>query len=170
MRTGRLLLRRPVAADVATILAVHRDPLACLHNPGDRLLTGPAAADRLRHWSAHWDRHGFGYWSVLADPEAAPVGFCGLKLMPLLGEPALNLFYRFAPSVWHRGYASEAAAAVVAWAAANRPDLPLVARIRPDNVASQRVAARAGLHRAPHLDHPGEDGPDLLYTATPSGA
>jgi RimJ/RimL family protein N-acetyltransferase len=170
LRTGRLLLRRPAGSDVGAILAVHRDPLACAHNPGDRLQTRSEALERLHHWTAHWDRHGFGYWTVLTGAPPALVGFCGLKVMPLRGAPALNLFYRFAPAAWHRGYATEAAAAVVAWAAEHRPDLPLVARVRPENLASQRVATRIGLHRAPRLDHPGEDGPDLLYTVAPPGA
>jgi RimJ/RimL family protein N-acetyltransferase len=165
LRTARLLLRRPHAADLGAVLAIHRDPAACLHNPGDRLQTRAEALDRLQRWTAHWDRHGFGYWTALTGTPPAPIGFCGLKVMPLLGEPALNLFYRFAPAAWHHGYATEAAAAVLAWAAEHRPDLPLVARVRPDNLASQRVATRIGLHRAPHLDHPGEDGPDLLYAA-----
>ena len=168
LRTRRLLLRRPALRDVDAILDVHRDPLACLHNPGDRLRTRSEALERLHHWTAHWDRHGFGYWTVLTAPASSPpalVGFCGLKIMPLLGEPALNLFYRLAPTAWHQGYATEAAAAAVAWAAQHRPDLPLVARVRPGNLASQRVATRIGLHRAPHLDHGGEDGPDLLYQA-----
>ncbi|MFF5233452.1 GNAT family N-acetyltransferase [Dactylosporangium sp. NPDC000521] len=131
--------------------------------------TRSEALERLHHWTTDWDRHGLGYWTVLTAPASAPpalVGFCGLKIMPLLGEPALNLFYRLAPTAWHQGYATEAAAAAVAWAARHRPDLPLVARVRPDNLASQRVATRIGLHRAPHLDHGGEDGPDLPYQAT----
>jgi len=43
---------------------------------------------------------------------------------------------------------------------------PIVARLRPANGASHGVAARAGLHRMPELDTPGEDGPDWIYAAT----
>jgi RimJ/RimL family protein N-acetyltransferase len=50
---------------------------------------------------------------------------------------------------------------VVGWAAERR--LSLVARIRPENLASQRVAIRAGLVRAEHLDGEGYDGFDWLY-------
>lgn len=77
----------------------------------------------------------------------------------------LNLFYRFAVTAWGHGYAREAAAAVIAWVSRHVPDLPLVARIRPANVASQHVAISVGLTRAEHLDGTGYDGPEWIYTA-----
>lgn len=43
-------------------------------------------------------------------------------------------------------------------------------RVRPANVASAHVALRAGLCRAEHLDSPGEDGLDHLYTSDPQAA
>ncbi|BDM68443.1 hypothetical protein HEK616_19300 [Streptomyces nigrescens] len=48
------------------------------------------------------------------------------------------------------------------------PDTPLIARVRPANVASQRVAVRAGLRRARHLDAEGYDGFDWIYVARPA--
>ena len=87
--------------------------------------------------------------------------------MELHGEPVLNLFYRFAPSAWGRGFAGEAAGAVTAWAATHVADLALIARVRPADTASQRVAERAGLSRAPHLDTEGYDGFDWIYVARP---
>ena len=77
----------------------------------------------------------------------------------------LNLFYRFATSAWGQGLASEAAAVVTAWASRHVPDTPLIARVRPTNIASQRVAVRAGLTRAEHLDGTGYDGFDCIYAA-----
>jgi hypothetical protein len=41
----------------------------------------------------------------------------------------------------------------------------VVARVRPLNVASQKVAVNAGLARAPSLDTAGEDGPDWVYAS-----
>jgi RimJ/RimL family protein N-acetyltransferase len=45
---------------------------------------------------------------------------------------------------WGQGYATEAAAAIVAWAYACRPIVRLVSLISPDNARSQRVAQRLG--------------------------
>ena len=162
--TTRLSLRRPESDDAAAVLAVHANPLACAHNPADALTTMAEAEELLVQWQDHWRRHGFGYWVVRRRDEPAVLGFCGLKVMTLRDEPVLNLFYRFDPAVWGDGIATEAATEVVRQAAALGG--PVVARVRPENVASQRVAVRAGLTRAPHLDDIGDDGLDWLYTLT----
>jgi RimJ/RimL family protein N-acetyltransferase len=143
----------PSAADAGVILRVHRDPRACAHNPDDMMATPAEAVERCLAWRAHWVRHGFGYWVLrpLVRPGEV-VGFCGLKVMSLHGEPVLNLFYRLVPAVWGAGLAGEAATAAVAWVSARAAGRPVIARVRPANVASARVAVRAGLHRAVHLD------------------
>jgi ribosomal-protein-alanine N-acetyltransferase len=163
--TARLSLLRPTEADVDAVLRIHRDPRAWAHNPGDALADRGAAEDRFRSWDSHWERHGFGYWTVRRSDalNGEPLGFCGLKEMELHGRPVLNLFYRLDPAAWGNGFATEAATAVVTWAAMNRPGRPLIARVRPGNVASLRVATHAGLERAPELDTAGEDGLDWIF-------
>ena len=158
LTTARLTLRRPVPADTDEIWRIHRDPVACAHNPSDLIATRSQAAERCRQWIAHWERHGFGYFVVRSG--AAVAGFCGVKQMRLHDVPVLNLFYRFDPAVWGAGLASEAAAAVVGWAPSSQP---VIARVRPGNAASARVAMKAGLQRAPDLDVDGEDGLDWIF-------
>jgi [ribosomal protein S5]-alanine N-acetyltransferase len=165
--TARLSLRRPTAADIDDIYRIHRDPKACAHNPSDMLATRSDAEDLFGRWDGHWRRHGFGYWVIRELGGEGVLGFCGLKLMRLGEREVLNLFYRLDPPAWGDGVATEAATAVVAWAVADVPDRPVVARVRPDNIASARVAARAGLRRAEHLDTDGEDGLDRLYIRGP---
>jgi RimJ/RimL family protein N-acetyltransferase len=161
LRTARLSLRRPEPADVDVIYRIHHDPLACAHNPGDLMADRSEAEDRYQRWDEHWRVNGFGYWVVERDGEA--IGFCGLKVMRLHGREILNLLYRLDPSAWGGGVATEAATAVVAWAGANESVRPVVARVRPANFASQRVAERVGLRRAAELDTDGEDGLDWIY-------
>ncbi|MGN9811707.1 GNAT family N-acetyltransferase [Micromonospora sp. BQ11] len=165
--TARLSLRRPTPADVARIHALHTDRRACAHNPSDLLTDVAGAEDRYRAWDAHWRAYGFGYWAMRPrhDPEQAAVGFCGLKVVRWNTGEVLNLFYRLDPAVWGDGLATEAAAAVVSWAGRTVPGRPVVARVRPANVASARVAVRAGLRRAPDLDRWGEDGLDEVFTS-----
>ena len=166
--TARLALRRPAPADLETIFDIHHDPQACLHNPSDLLAT-PADAEALfARWDEHWRRHGFGYWVVRARESGEILGFAGVKVVRFQDHEALNLFYRLAPKAWGGGVATEAATAVVAWAAEHLPEWTIVARVRPANVASQRVAVHAGLTRAPHLDEDGEDGLDWIFISTPS--
>jgi RimJ/RimL family protein N-acetyltransferase len=165
LTTSRLSLRRPTARDLDAILAIHRDPATCIHNPSDALTSRVGAEERYARWDALWQARGYGYWTV-RERDASPVlGFCGVKPMDLAGRPILNLFYRFAPAAWGQGFATEAATAVVGWSVSAVPELPLIARVRPENLPSQHVALRAGLRRAEHLDGPGCDGYDWIYAS-----
>jgi RimJ/RimL family protein N-acetyltransferase len=154
--TKRLSLRRPTEVAVGLIYSLHTDPRACEHNPADRLTNHTEAAALYHRWDEHWQHHGFGYWVINASEKS--LGVCGLKVMTLNQREVLNLFYRLSPSAWGYGFATEAAAAVVHWADAQLVNVPVIARVRPANAASQRVAEHAGLARAEHLDTQGEDG------------
>ena len=163
--TARLTIRRPVPADVEAIFRITGDPRAYAHNPADAITTPEEATELYARWDDHWERFGFGYWVVRFHDSEPVLGFCGLKFMMFRDERVLNLFYRLDPTAWGRGIASEAARAAAGWAAAHRPKDRIIARVRPDNVASGKVAVRAGLHRDERLDAPGEDGLDWLYTS-----
>ena len=170
--TARLALRRPAPTDVDAIYAIHHDPAACRHNPSDLVADHEDAKRLLTRWDDHWRRHSFGYWvvttrdttSVTGAPSGATVGFCGLRFVRFRDREVLNLFYRLDPAYWGTGLATEAATAVVRWAGEHLPEWPVLARVRPENVASQKVAVRAGLSRAEQLDEPGEDGLDWMFT------
>jgi RimJ/RimL family protein N-acetyltransferase len=163
MLTARLLLRRPQPDDVDAIFSINGDERACAYNPSDMLASRHEAQQLLRRWDEHWRRFGFGYWVVSRHGSESVVGFCGIKVMRLDDSEVMNLFYRFDPAVWGDGLATEAASAVTRWAADSMPDRILIARIRPQNFASQRVAIRAGLARAKQLDTMGEDGLDWIF-------
>ncbi|MFE9743239.1 GNAT family N-acetyltransferase [Streptomyces sp. NPDC006477] len=165
LQTARLSLRRPTEVDIDAIFAIHHDPETCLHNPSDALARPDEARELYQRWNEQWQRYGYGYWVARRHDSDQQLGFCGIKPMKLQGMKVLNLFYRFATSAWGQGYAGEAATAVITWASRNVPDLPLIARVRPANTASQRVAIRAGLTRAEHLDGTGYDGHDWIYAA-----
>lgn len=163
MLTARLLLRRPQPADVDAIFSINSDERACAYNPSDMLASRHEAQQLLRRWDEHWRRFGFGYWVVSCRGSESVVGFCGIKVMRLDDSEVMNLFYRFDPAVWGGGLATEAASAVTRWAADSIPERIVIARIRPQNIASQRVAIRAGLARAKQLDTMGEDGLDWIF-------
>jgi ribosomal-protein-alanine N-acetyltransferase len=164
LSTARLSLTRPRAGDIDAILTITSDPRATAHNPSDALADRRQADELFTSWEAQWNRFGWGYYTLRRHGEDAVVGFCGVKAMLLRGTPVANLFYRLDPVAWGAGLATEAATAVVAFAAGH-VEFPVIARVRPANVASQKVAERAGLVRAPELDVDGEDGVDWLYTA-----
>jgi len=166
LRTRRLELRRPTLADLDAIFTITADPRTTAHNPSDAIGTRQDARDLYRRWDDQWNQYGFGYYAVRRHGGDQVLGFCGVKVMQFRHGTVLNLFYRFSPTVWGHGLASEAATAVVAWVAGAIPGWTVIARVRPDNVASQRVALKSGLVRAPELDGDGYDGIDWIYSST----
>jgi len=161
--TPRLALRRPVRQDTGAIFSIHSDPRTCVHNPSDALTTREDAELLFERWDEHWRQFGFGHWVVRWRNSEPPLGFCGVRVMQLAGRRVLSLFCRLDAQAWGRGVGSEATAEVVRWASRRLSEYSMIARVRPQNVASQRVATHAGLIRAEHLDGPGFDGLDWIY-------
>ena len=147
LSTARLDLSRPTAADVDAVYAIHSDRRTYQHAVAGRMETRQQAINLLGASNEHWATRGFGYASVRLRGLPGIVGFAGVKHQVVRGAEVLNLYYRFAPAAWGSGYASEAAAALVTWAAAEHPDTPVIARTARNNPRSQRVAERIGLLR-----------------------
>jgi ribosomal-protein-alanine N-acetyltransferase len=164
MRTERLRLARPGVTDSAEVFAILGDPRTVEHNPSDRLGNRAEAAELVSRWVRHWEEHGFGYWCVRERGSDPIIGYAGVKRMLMHGRPVLNLVYRLVPEVWGQGFATEAAAAVVSMAGDEMPAETIVARVRPDNLSSQKVALKAGLQRDATMDCQGEDGLDWAFT------
>jgi ribosomal-protein-alanine N-acetyltransferase len=169
MRTERLRLTRPTAQDAAGVFAILGDARTVEHNPSDRVQDCGEAAELVTRWLHHWEENGFGYWCVREIGSDRIIGYSGVKRMLVRGSPVLNLVYRFTPDVWGRGFATEAAAAVVSRVVGDMPTETVVARVRPDNLPSQNVALKAGLQRDVPMDCEGEDGVDWVFTSRDSG-
>jgi RimJ/RimL family protein N-acetyltransferase len=151
--TERLELRAATAeeADVAGLHPIVSDPETWRHAPGERH-TGPEQTrDWLARAAARWDTPDrLSYWLVRerdgagdgGDGSGAVVGVGGVQRRRADGM--WNLYYRFSPAVWGRGYATELSRAAVEAARAVDPEVPVVAWILAHNTASRRVAERLG--------------------------
>ncbi|TCJ41401.1 GNAT family N-acetyltransferase [Parafrankia sp. BMG5.11] len=112
----------------------------------------------LRHvrrevrWYMHdHDKHGHTFWALERKRDKALLGFCGIIRVPELDSPMLGLLeigWRVRRDMWRRGYAHEAASAVINWAEWELPAETLYARIHQDNVASQALARKLAMRRA----------------------
>ncbi len=152
-RTDRVLLRPPTASDLDAAFEIHGDPATNRYNPAGPHRDVARSEAQLAEWLEHWGEHGFGYWAVEEAGEV--VGFSGVRHSVVEGEQVLNLYYRYRPSAWGRGFAREVAREAVAFAAEQLPDLPVVAITTPDNEPSLRVAERSGFVRAETIEHEG---------------
>lgn len=143
-RTERLLLCLPTTEVADAYFAIHGDPATNVHNPAGALLDPRTAVPILESWQRHWREEGYGYWVVRAPEDGEVLGFGGVR-PPLPDEDFLNLYYRFRPTAWGKGYATELGRAALALAAKASPGAPVVALIRPRNQPSIRVAERLGM-------------------------
>jgi ribosomal-protein-alanine N-acetyltransferase len=94
----------------------------------------------------HAARAGWGIWLMLDPAERVLVGDIGFKGPPDALQTA-EIGYSVLPAFQGRGYASEAARALVAWGLAQPGVARIVANCRFDNAASIRVLEKAGLRQ-----------------------
>jgi RimJ/RimL family protein N-acetyltransferase len=137
LATERLALTAPSLADAAFVLELLNDP-GWIRNIGDRGVRDvEGAAAYIR------ERFGAGRWWVVRNGAGEPVGMCGLIERAGLDVPDIGYAYLRRHS--GRGYATEAARAVLAFAR-DVLKLPTVCAITdPDNTASQHVLQKIGL-------------------------
>ena len=165
LTTSRLDLRRPTPEDLDRLFKIHSNPETYRHLPRHAMTHVDQAAERLAEWIDHWEAHGFGYAAVDTQPDTTTIGYAGLHHHSLADRPVLNLYYRFDPASWGRGYATEAATRLVEWAARTHPGTPVVARVATTNEASIALAVRLGLTRQDITD-PTDPVEHLIFTSS----
>jgi [ribosomal protein S5]-alanine N-acetyltransferase len=143
IETERLLLRELGAGDAAFILDLLNQP-SFLQHIGDRGVRtlGDARAYIADGPIASYREHGFGLFLVEVRESGASAGMCGLMRKPWLDAP--DLAYAFLPQHWSRGYAREAAAAVLAQARVPWGIGRVTAVVTSGNAPSLRLLARLG--------------------------
>jgi RimJ/RimL family protein N-acetyltransferase len=144
LETDRLILRRMTEADAAFVLGLLNEP-SFLRFIGDRQVrTLDAARDYIVNGPMEsYETNGFGLYLTLRKDDGAPIGICGLLRRDTLDD--VDVGFALVPAFWSQGYASEAAAAVLAFAI-DVLELPrVVAVVKPDNDASIRVVEKLGL-------------------------
>ncbi len=117
------------------------DPVTMAHYPA------PLTREEARRWidwnKANYATYGYGLW-IIGTPSGEFVGDCGLTWQPVDDIRMLEVGYHVRPEMQGRGYATEAAAACLRFAA-GLGERHLVAIIHPENTPSQRVAEKIGL-------------------------
>lgn len=97
----------------------------------------------LRRTAAGWREKKEFTWSIVLRRSGALIGMIALRIAP----PKADFGYVIAPARWNKGYASEAASALAAWAIA-QPEIHRVwAVCDTDNAASARVLEKTGMRR-----------------------
>ncbi len=168
--TERLRLREMKDSDATFMLESLNEP-AFLRHVGDRGVRTVAEAQcYLRERvTSRYQQQGYGVWLVTLQETGEAIGICGLIKRETLED--IDLGFSFLERFWGRGYAFEAAEAVMdyGWKVAKLPRI--VAVVSPHNTASIRLLNKLGLsfERKVRLS-PSEPELELLAIARPPGA
>lgn len=155
LETARLILRPRDMSDFEACVALDSDPeviryvAAPWRNEAEHLAF-------LKQRIAMRYPPGQGYWSIFAKQD--PTAFLGwVMLCPChVAGAEVEIGWRLNRAAWGRGYATEAAAPILAEGFAEGDMREIVADIHPDNHASLRVAEKIGLVFTGMVDYHGE--------------
>src|SRR5690349_15876347 len=135
--TDRLLLRRPCLADATDLLRFLGDADAMRYTHSVAGLR-----DCRRHIAGHECQRrkvGYGPWAVRDRKHGGIIGFGGLYDDPFDAGWGPEIGYRFAPSAWGQGYATELTRFCLTVAHGRLGLAEVRAFAHPDNAASRRV-------------------------------
>ncbi len=176
LTTRRLILRPAAAADLPWLIEAINTPAVLRHLGGVPGSEAEVAAQLDQDIAAFGTPGGHRRWTVLLRDGQKRLGRVGLfhvrsQTAPeaLRGQPEIG--WTFAEDSWGKGYASEAARAVLAFAFGTL-GLPLVwSQTSDSNASSTQMMHRLGLTPRPDLgyvdpDYPPEDNPTTVWSIT----
>lgn len=140
LHTQRLTLREFEPGDLDALAAILSDPETMRYYPApfDRA----AVADWIARNRTRYANDGYGLWAMILNSTAELIGDCGLVRQSVDGVDEIEIGYHVRRDLWGRGYASEAARACRDYGFARLGADRLISLIRPENLASRRVAVK----------------------------
>jgi ribosomal-protein-alanine N-acetyltransferase len=164
LTTPRLELRAVTLEDAAFFLRLLNEP-SWLENIGDRGVRSQTDAERYIRdkIQAPFQALGFGLYAVQLRSAPQPIGLCGLVQRDFLAAPDLG--FALLPEYVGRGYATEAARAVMVHARGKLGIERLYAIVRRGNERSVRLLGQLGFRRDGPCRIPQGEEVELYLTA-----
>jgi [ribosomal protein S5]-alanine N-acetyltransferase len=157
--TARLVGRRPEPGDATAYARIFTDARVAEEAWPEHLRTADRAHALLDDLLRHWERWGFGPWTVLAG--GTPIGYAGLCHADVGGRPEVELMWFLDAGHWGRGYATEMAREAVRVAFEVLELDAVVAQTVDVNRASRSVMEKLGMSYERDVVHVGL--PHVLY-------
>ena len=141
LETDRLLLRTLVDSDADAIFALRGDAeiMHYIREPQDRRET----EKWIRLVSSRWQKDKLGFCGVVEKESGKLSGWCGVWRLSETDE--VEIGYAIAKEFWRRGFATEAAEALLRYAFAHLKPDKITAVADPENAASRRVMEKLGM-------------------------
>ncbi|MGB3293817.1 MAG: GNAT family N-acetyltransferase [Phormidesmis sp.] len=164
LETERLYLRQWTEADKAPFAELTADERVMEFFPRPLSRSeSDAMVDRVQREIV---QRGWGWWAVEVKGKHRFIGFVGLNIpsADLPFNPCIETGWRLGYPYWGQGYATEAARAALALGFETLKLDEIVAFATLDNVRSQAVMQKLGMHRDPStFMYPGELLEHCLY-------
>jgi [ribosomal protein S5]-alanine N-acetyltransferase len=143
LETSRLWLRHLHLADLDAMHAYLGDALTMVHYPAPytREFVREGIAKNIERYA----KYGYGLFGVVLRETGELIGDCGLVWQDLDSGPELEVGYHFRRDQWGHGFAPEAAKACIEFGFEHANVDHVISLIRPENLASRRVAEKNGL-------------------------
>lgn len=156
IETPRLELRPWTTEDLDGARSVYAAPAVIRWLPSVTVVGRSGDLDKLlAKWIAT-DNAGagcLGHWAVHLRSSAEIVGGLSLQPAPHARE-SLAITWALAPGAWRKGYATEAADALVRWAMHEGGVQEVFAIVRPGNERALGTALRIGMEWVTELEQP----------------
>ena len=144
LTTARLVLRPVTADDHAVLLAHWAAPDVRRFLFDGAVLSAPEIGEAIEASVRDFPTAGYGLWLINERDRPDLAGTAGLRPLEDLG---LEIFYSLAPAAWGKGYATEAARAVLEHALGPLGLTEVLAEVDEGNTASIAVIERLGMTR-----------------------
>lgn len=142
LTTERLVLRPVTLRDRAVLLAHWTAPDVRLFLFDGAIMSEEEVTEAIEDSARDFAGSGYGVWLIQEQGQVELVGTAGLRPLEDIG---LEIFYSLAPGSWGKGYATEAARAVVEHALGPLGLPEVLAEVDEGNAASIRVVERLGM-------------------------
>lgn len=161
LTTDRLILRTWKTSDLPLMTAISSDPLVMEHFPAlQDIAATQLLIDRVNQ---HYEIFGYAPCAVETKDTQEFIGFVGLSHPPFeipnfqpVGLPIVEIGWRLSSQHWNKGYATEAARAVLYYAFTELKLDEIISFTVVANIRSRHVMKKIGLHHseADDFDHP----------------
>jgi ribosomal-protein-alanine N-acetyltransferase len=143
LETQRIVLREFQFEDFDALAAILCDPETMRYYPVS--FDRAAVADWIQRNRTRYANDGHGLWAMILKSTRELIGDCGLVRQSVYAVDEIEIGYHVRRDLWNQGYASEAARACRDYGFANLKVDRLISLIRPENLASRRVAEKNGM-------------------------
>lgn len=140
LETERLIMREMTHADLLSLCEIMKDENTMYAYEG--AFSDAEVQEWLERQILRYQKWNFGLWAVVLKETGKMIGQCGLTMQPWKDDEVLEIGYLFNRNYWHKGYATEAAAACKQYAFDVLKAEEVCSIIRDTNIQSQNVALR----------------------------